>query len=198
VDNPARVAEYQDRIKDRREQLRAEVAAFLPAGGPFVLEIGSGHGHFLAGFAGANPGRVCLGVDLQQERVNRARRKRDRAGLRNLHFLRGDVAMLLEVLPSGAQADLIFVLFPDPWPKLRHHKHRTMQPAFLHALAAKTLPGAMLCFRTDYEPYFRDVEEIFRSHPDWTPDPGAVWPYELATVFQERAAAYHSLIVRRR
>ena len=108
MDNPARVAEFRARLKDRRDQLQAEVAGILPPGSRFVLEIGSGHGHFLTAFTQANPDRQCVGIDLQLERVARANRKRDRAKLPNLHFLRGDVAMLLEVLPPGVLADLIF------------------------------------------------------------------------------------------
>ncbi len=197
MDNSERTAEYRTRLGERRDKLQAEIAAILPHGGPFVLEVGSGHGHFLNAFAEANPARVCVGIDLQQERVVRSLRKRDRAKLKNLHFLRGDVAMLLEVLPAGALADLIFVLFPDPWPKLRHHKHRTMQAHFLQTLAARTLPGSHLCFRTDFEPYFRDVEATLKTHPDWELVQ-APWPFELPTVFQERAEAFHSLIAQRR
>ncbi|MEN9662132.1 MAG: hypothetical protein RL324_1081 [Verrucomicrobiota bacterium] len=173
------------------------MSAILPHGGPFVLEVGSGHGHFLTAFAEANPGRVCVGIDLEQDRVTRSVRKRDRAKLGNLNFLRGDAAMLLEVLPAEAAADLIFVLFPDPWPKLRHHKHRIMQAHFLTSLANKTLPGSQLCFRTDFEPYFRAVEETIRAHPNWTLA-DAPWPFELSTVFQQRAAVFHSLVALRR
>lgn len=173
------------------------MAAILPQGGPFVLEVGSGHGHFLTAFAEANPGRICVGIDLERDRVTRSLRKRDRAKLRNLGFLQGDAAMLLEILPTGATADLIFVLFPDPWPKLRHHKNRIMQGPFLTSLASKTLPGSHLCFRTDFEPYFRDVEETIRAHPDWALA-NAAWPFELPTVFQQRAEVYHSLVAQRR
>jgi tRNA (guanine-N7-)-methyltransferase len=197
VDNPARTAAFRAELDDRREKLRAEVAAILPPGSRYVLEIGSGHGHFLTAFAEANPGRRCVGIDLQLERVTRALRKRDRGALANLHFLRGDVAMLLEVMPEGVLADLIFVLFPDPWPKARHHKHRTMQDPFLQTLAARTLSGSHLCFRTDFEPYFRDVEATLRGHRDWE-RVDAPWPFELTTVFQQRAESYHSLIARRR
>jgi tRNA (guanine-N7-)-methyltransferase len=197
VENAARTAEYRARLDERRGKLRAEMSAILPHGGPFVLEVGSGHGHFLTAFAEANPGRVCVGIDLEQDRVTRSVRKRDRAKLGNLNFLRGDAAMLLEVLPAEAAADLIFVLFPDPWPKLRHHKHRIMQGHFLTSLANKTLPGSQLCFRTDFEPYFRAVEETIRAHPDWTLA-DAPWPFELSTVFQQRAAVFHSLVTLRR
>jgi tRNA (guanine-N7-)-methyltransferase len=105
--------------------------------------------------------------------------------------------MLLDVLPEDVLTDLIFVLFPDPWPKLRHHKHRILQDPFLERLAAKTLPGARLCFRTDFEPYFLDVAAMLKTHRDWALAEDT-WPFELPTVFQQRAATYHSLIARRR
>ena len=197
MENAARTAEYRARLVERRAKLQAELAAILPHGGPFALEVGSGHGHFLTAFAEANPGRICVGIDLEKERVTRSLRKRDRAKLKNLHFLQGDATMLLEVLPPGAAADLIFVLFPDPWPKLRHHKHRILQTQFLTSLANKTLPGSHLCFRTDFEPYFRDAEETIRAHGDWTLV-SAPWPFELPTVFQQRAEAFHSWVAQRR
>ena len=55
--------------------------------------------------------------------------------------------------------------------------------------------GARLCFRTDYEPYFRETESVIASHPDWdiAAEP---WPFEQVTVFQSRAAQHFSLIAR--
>jgi tRNA (guanine-N7-)-methyltransferase len=72
-----------------------------------------------------------------------------------------------------------------------------MQAHFLTSLANKALSGIHLCFRTDFEPYFRDVEETIRAHPDWALV-DAVWPFELPTVFQQRAAIFHSLVAQRR
>jgi tRNA (guanine-N7-)-methyltransferase len=123
-------------------------------------------------------------------------RKRDRAKLAHLHFLQAEAALFLEALPATARFSTLFILFPDPWPKLRHHKHRILQPEFLTAAAAHAAPGCQLCFRTDHLPYFQSALGVARAHPDWriTEEP---WPFEHETVFQSRAASFHSFIARR-
>ena len=186
--------EFLEHVTQRRTALRAEVAALLPAGGRIVLEIGSAHGHFLVRYAGENPPKVCLGVDLRGERVERAKRKADRAQLPNCHFIRAEARELIECLPDGISFAEIWVLFPDPWPKKRHHKNRLLQPAFFDFLARWTQPGARLYFRTDYAEYFHEVAAFLPGLKTWQPDPAAPWPMEHETVFQARAPSYQSLV----
>lgn len=85
----------------------------------------------------------------------------------------------------------------DPWPKLRHHKHRIIQPDFLSTVARRTEASARLCFRTDFEPYFEDAHATIDRHADWQVVDES-WPFEHETVFQRRASAYQSLIARTR
>lgn len=197
MDNPIRTAEHLDRITKRRNDLRGTVAHLLPSPCHFVCEIGCGHGHFLAAFAAAHIDRVCVGIDISRERIDRAIRKRDRAKLANLHFLQADAGDFLGALPAKATISDLYVLFPDPWPKRRHHKNRLLQPEFLHAVAERVGKGARLYFRTDYEPYFRAAKSLLNDHPDWkiTADP---WPFEQVTVFQSRAVHHYSLVAGRR
>jgi len=193
------LAGHLGRIAARRQGLAAELASVLGSDSRFVWEIGAGHGHFLTSFAQAHPEKLCLGVDLRLERVERAERKRERAALANLHFLRGDAELFLDALPPGAAIEMVFMLFPDPWPKLRHHKHRLLKPAFLTALAARCEPGAPFYFRTDFEPYFAEVKSLLSEDPSWRLEPDdTVWPWTESTVFQERAPTFHSLVARRR
>jgi tRNA (guanine-N7-)-methyltransferase len=98
--------------------LHEQLARLLPDRA-FVWELGCGHGHFLTAYAAAHPDQLCLGVDLSGERVARAQRKQHRAQLENLYFLRADARLFLEALPPTAKCSAIYVLFPDPWPKLR-------------------------------------------------------------------------------
>jgi tRNA (guanine-N7-)-methyltransferase len=90
----------------------------------------------------------------------------------------------------------LFILFPDPWPKQRHHKHRILRPDFLAKSARRAAADCRLCFRTDFGPYFTAAHRTVTMHPDWrlTDDP---WPFEFATVFQRRAPEYRSFIARR-
>ena len=192
--SPAHLAE----LASRRVALGAELARFIPSGASLVLELGCGHGHFLAAYAAAHRDRLCVGVDQDVDRIRRASRKQARARLANLHFVRAEARMSLETLPPGSTLSAIYVLFPDPWPKRRHHKNRLLQPDFLRELAAKAGEGALLCFRTDYEPYFREVEAWLRGDPGWNLAPEVPWPFEEPTVFQNRASGHHSLVAMRR
>jgi len=180
----------------RLAALQAECAE-LWGGWPaaITLEIGCGHGHFLTAYAQTNPAEHCLGVGFVGDRGARARKKARRAGRANLAFFHADAALLLEALPPAVRLQRIFVLFPDPWPKRRHHKNRILQAPFLQQLAGRALPGALLCFRTDFEPYFREVESLLSNHPAWRPEQ-APWPFEFETVFQSRAETHHSLVAR--
>jgi tRNA (guanine-N7-)-methyltransferase len=189
--------EYRDHIRTRRRLLREKCAALLAAQPAFVWEIGCGHGHFLTGYAAEHGDRLCLGIDVIHERIERAERKRARAHLTNLHFLHADSSDFLAALPANAVFMEIYVLFPDPWPKRRHWKNRLIDAAFLQAAARRTGQGSRLYFRTDHEPYFLEVAALLQAHPAWQTRPNALWPFELPTVFQKRASLYHSLVAER-
>lgn len=192
MDNPIRTAAHIARVTQRRHSLKEQLAVLFPRPISIVWEVGCGHGHFLAAFAAAHPEVVCVGVDISVDRIRRATRKRDRAKLANLHFINAEARDFLDSLPEGVTFSAIYVLFPDPWPKRRHHKNRIMQPGFLSVVATRSTPDTRLHFRTDYEPYFRDTELVVREHPAWKPR-SEPWPFEQETVFQSRAPVHHSL-----
>ncbi len=178
----------------RRAALRAELAGALPpAPSAIVLEIGCGNGHFLTAYAGAHPDAWCIGIDLKLDRIGKALRKRDRATLANLHFLRCTADDFLAELPAAIRLRDIYVLFPDPWPKKRHHKNRLINPGFLDTLADRAGQGCRLFFRTDYRPYFDEAAAVIAAHARWRPLPPASFPFEHETIFQSRAPVYHSL-----
>jgi tRNA (guanine-N7-)-methyltransferase len=184
-------------MEQRRNNLHAHLAAILSPGTAFVWEIGCGHGHFLTAYAQAHPEKMCVGIDITNERIERANRKRDRARLPNLHFVRAEARLFIEVLTDGVKLSDIYLLFPDPWPKQRHHKHRIMQSDFLSAVARRAGEQSRLYFRTDFRPYFEDAHVVLDGHPDWSlaEEP---WPFEHETVFQNRVASHYSLIARLR
>ncbi|MEO7413272.1 MAG: tRNA (guanosine(46)-N7)-methyltransferase TrmB [Opitutaceae bacterium] len=188
---------YDSRVEARIEALRARVQAVMPLSGRFVWEVGCGHGHFLTAFAANHPDLTCLGIDIVSDRIERARRKARRAKLPNLHFLIAEAGEFLEALPLTAKFSSVYILFPDPWPKRRHHKNRLMQSPFLNAAAEKGEPGAPLYFRTDFAPYFTQAKTAVQATHDWQLV-DETWPFETDTVFQARASTYFSLVARKR
>ena len=184
-------------MADRREGLRATLLEILPRPPTFVWEVGCGHGHFLAAFAAAHPDRHCVGIDISSDRITRANRKRERARLGNLQFVLADADDFLGEMPRECRFSAIYILFPDPWPKRRHHKNRVLKPAFLTAAAAAAGKGTPLFFRTDHEGYFRDATAAIRAHPEWKLSDLTLLPFEEPTVFQKRAAGHFTLVATR-
>ena len=186
---------HQSRLASLRPRLETLFQTPLPV----TLEIGSGHGHYLTAYAQAQPDRFCIGIDLLPERLARSTRKSERAALANIVWLHAEASLFLEAIPAKALLNEVFILFSDPWPKRRHWKNRVLQAEFLSTLAAKCAPDARLCFRTDHGDYFAQAKEFTAQHPDWILAPEEPWPFEVATVFQKRAADGHqSYIARRR
>lgn len=189
-------AGYREVLQQRRAELHAELAPMDLHKAPFTWELGCGHGHFLTAYAEAHPDKLCIGIDIVSERIQRALRKRDRAKLGNLFFVRAEASLFLETLSAGAVFAELFILFPDPWPKVRHHKHRVIQPKFLSAAARRATPNGQLCFRTDSRAYFEHAHGVLAGHPSWQFSTEA-WPFEFRTVFQSRASEFQSLVARR-
>jgi tRNA (guanine-N7-)-methyltransferase len=183
---------YLSLISDRRKVLADAVSGVFDGDAQFVWEIGSGHGHFLTAYAAQHRDAVCVGIDIIGDRVERALRKRNRAGLQRLHFFHAEARLFLETLPPKATIARVFVLFPDPWPKTRHHKHRVIQPEFLALLRTRMRSDAELFFRTDHRAYFDYAKATLTKQPGWrlTDSP---WPFEYESVFQQRAPVHYSL-----
>ena len=193
----SRESEFQFVLAGRRRELAALFAQIFARRNTFTWEVGAGHGHFLTAYAAAHPEELCIGIDIVGERIERALRKRDRAKLDNLEFIQAEARLFLEVLPPSIQIGRTFVLFPDPWPKVRQRKHRIMQTEFLRNLAAQSRDDARIHFRTDFFPYFDSVCATVARDPLWM-EADEAWPFEFTTVFQSRAVAHRSLTLRRR
>ena len=182
---------------NRLTELRALLAPLLQTQLPLTLEIGSGHGHYLTAYAEAHPQKLCIGIDIIGDRLERSARKSARAALTNIAWVHAEVTLFLEALPAETRLAEIFLLFSDPWPKRRHWKNRVFQPEFLTLLASRSAAGARLCFRTDHEEYFDYAQKIAVAHAEWSVAE-EVWPFELSSVFQERAENGHQSFIARR
>jgi len=193
VENAHRTAFYHSQLDERQSQLRALSAELFAGNKACVLEIGCGHGHFLNKYASTYNEKFCLGLDIISDRIDRARRKQQRGCLNNLHFLHANAEEFLVAAPAGLRFLDVYVLFPDPWPKRRHHKNRLLQPDFLSRLQPMMAQGSRLFFRTDDKEYYASSEEILNEHPGWALGAGT-WPFECETVFQQRADTYFSLV----
>jgi tRNA (guanine-N7-)-methyltransferase len=158
------------------------------------LEIGFGAGEHLAAQAEQHPGIGFIGCEVFENGIARLIGKIARQGLDNIRVFADDARLLLDCL-RPASIGRVFILFPDPWPKQRHHKRRLVAPATLDRLASVMQPGAELRLATDDRDYLLWMLEHVTAHPDfaWAARTSADWreraPDWPATRYEEKARA---------
>ncbi len=134
-----------------------------------------------------------MGIDLISRRIRLANDKRTKRYLNNLLFLKAEGVEMLDAMPSAVRLEGVFVIFPDPWPKKRHHRRRLMQVEYLNKLAHRTVAGGKLYFRTDSPDYFQWTVEKLIQHPDWDLTEELNWPFATTTYFQQLMESFYSL-----
>lgn len=142
---------------------------------PLEIDLGCGKGTFLVEMARRFPERRFIGVERQIERVRKTGRKAAGLAVPNAVIVRAECLRLLEALPD-ARVDHIHLLFPDPWPKRRHHPRRLVQRPFLEAACAILKPHGLLDLVTDHPDYAawmrREVDRFGRFEKlPWPEDP---------------------------
>jgi tRNA (guanine-N7-)-methyltransferase len=167
---PAQAALLRDLLPALAIELSDEDAVldprplFDPATREIWLEIGFGGGEHLAALAAANPAIGFIGCEPFVNGVAKLLALITRDGLRNVRIHTGDARLLLAALAPRA-IGRAFVLFPDPWPKVRHHKRRIVAPETLDLLARALVPGAELRLATDDADYASWMLDHAGRHP---------------------------------
>ena len=160
-------------------------------GRPVWLEIGFGGGEHMVHQAAANPGVGIIGAEPYINGVAMLLGKIRRAGVANLAVHPGDARDLMDVLPE-ASIERAFLLYPDPWPKKRHHRRRFVTQEHLEPLARAMKPGAMLRIATDIGDYVRQsLQEVPNAGFEWLAERPDDWrrPWDdwLATRYEIKA-----------
>lgn len=138
--------------------------------GAKALEIGFGNGESLVDLAGANPTMDFIGVEVHEPGIGHCLMKAHAAGVRNLRIIMHDaIEVLRQQIPDAGLAR-INLLFPDPWPKKRHHKRRIVQLSFLGLAARKLAPGGSLHIATDWQNYAEHIDSIIAASDDFRVD----------------------------
>jgi tRNA (guanine-N7-)-methyltransferase len=130
-----------------------------------VVEIGFGNGDHLAALAASHPQQDHLGIEVHRPGVGRLLLAIHERGLRNLRIVCHDAVAVLEEQIPPRSLDEVLILFPDPWPKKRHHKRRLIQSAFVAMLTERLKAGGMLRLATDWQPYAEQMLEVLDAVP---------------------------------
>ena len=127
---------------------------------PHVLEIGLGMGDALAEMALAHPEKDYLGVEVYRPGVGALLNKLVESNVTNVRVITEDIKAVLQQMIRDNTLDAVFVFFPDPWPKKRHHKRRLIQLPFVELLRDKLKSGGVLHMATDWEDYARHMMRV--------------------------------------
>ena len=163
---------------------------------PLEIEVGCGKGKFLTSRAAENPNCDFLGIERMLERVRLFDGKCRRGNIANAHVLRLEALYTFHYLLPAHHARKVYVFFPDPWPKKKHHTHRLFGPLFRAALWKRLKIGGKLEFATDHQEYFNEVCEGFAADGRFQrvepmERPKSVWT-EFETMFREQGLPIYS------
>jgi tRNA (guanine-N7-)-methyltransferase len=156
---------------------------------PTDVEIGSGKGKFLCELAARRPDRNLLAVERSPKYHRLCCERAARRGLGNVRVLCTTGEDLLFRLLAETSVSELFVLFPDPWPKKRHHKRRLIRAEVVAAMARVLRPGSRLLVKSDHAAYAEVIAEVLAAAGGLAPvDPAAAFADLPLTGFEQKYA----------
>ena len=155
-------------LEDARAGNGDRLRAALATACPLEIEIGYGRGDFLLDRARRHPQTLLLGYEVSTKATRLMLPRLERYHTANVWLSDDDCRFNLPRVVANGRADLIHILFPDPWWKNQYHNKRLFSPPFVDLLAAKLRPGALLHFKSDVQEYGEWVRYLVEDHPEFT------------------------------
>jgi tRNA (guanine-N7-)-methyltransferase len=143
----------------------------------FILDIGCAKGAWAVGMCSHDSSINILGLEIRRPMVDWCIAGKQRAGLKNVHFLAAnanvDLNYILDsVKANGVKVSTVTIQFPDPQFKVRHQKRRVVNETFVESLAQQMEPGSMFFMQTDIETLAHEIVDFFVHSKMFTPAPG--------------------------
>lgn len=133
--------DYQDEVLDLDEVFGRYA--------PRMLDIGTGMGEATLGLAQQNPDNDYLAVEVHRPGIGRLLYSIAAHGISNIRIINHDIVDVVNRQLPEESLTSIYIHFPDPWPKKRHHKRRLVQPGFVNRLTALMKTEGQLYLATD-------------------------------------------------
>jgi tRNA (guanine-N7-)-methyltransferase len=164
---------------------------------PLHVDLGCGDGSFLCALAKRMPDKNFLGIERLLNRVRSSARKA--AALDNVRLLRVESSYAVRYLLPGESVERFYLLFPDPWPKRRHHRRRIVTPDFLSSIHTAVQKDGSMYIATDDVDYLGKIKEIVESDSGFAISDADVDlpPSRFGLVFRQKGAPIHSLLLRK-
>jgi tRNA (guanine-N7-)-methyltransferase len=164
---------------------------------PVHVDLGCGDGSFICALAQRIPNKNFLGIERLLNRVRTSARRA--ATLDNVRLLRVESSYAVRYLLPGESVERFYLLFPDPWPKRRHHRRRIVTEDFLVSIHAALEKNGSIYIATDDVDYFERIKELADSNPSFAIDDADVDlpPSKFGLIFRKKGALIHSLALRK-
>lgn len=179
--------------------LGAQLTGAFGREAPRLVDVGIGSGGATVAWALAHPDHDVVAFEVHPPSLVAALIAVDESGLTNVRVAEADVRTLLDRAAPGDVGHLR-LLFPDPWPKRRHHHRRLVDAAFLARLGQVVPADGTFHLATDWDGYAAEVGALLGDDPGWLLVDGAaptrpVTPYERIGLDAGRAVT--DLVARR-
>ena len=169
---------------------------------PLEVELGAGDGSFFAEMVRRYPERNFLAVERLYNRMQKIGRKMARFAAGNARLMQIESHYLVRYLLPPESVTTFHIMFPDPWPKRRHHANRLIQTDFLDAVHRALIPCGELRLTTDNLPYFEHMRAVFEPHPGFAEEPwepGEDYPQtDFERVFRARGLPIYRALLRKK
>ncbi len=130
---------------------------------PRILEIGFGNGETLAEIAKNHPDNDYLGIEVHRPGVGHLLQRIEEQGITNLRVMSEDAVEIMEKQIPDGSLDALYLFFPDPWHKKKHHKRRQVNPAWAQLVRRKLKLGGRLHMATDWENYAEQMRDVLNA-----------------------------------
>ena len=141
--------------------------AFLNPDKKLIADVGFGSGESLLFMANKYQEANFVGIEVYSSGIGSALNQIQKNKLTNLKIIEADVFQLLETNIADDTFDGVVFLYPDPWPKRKHHKRRLLSEGFLSLLYDKVTTNGLVFCKTDWENYYYQIKEGFSADDRW-------------------------------
>ena len=164
---------------------------------PFHVDLGCGDGSFLCALAQETPSKNFLGIERLLGRIRSAARKA--ATVSNVRLLRMESSYAVRYLLPAGSVETFYLLFPDPWPKRRHHRRRIVTLDFLSSVHDALKKNGIIYVATDHLDYLEKIKTIARSNPGFAVAEVDVDlpPSRFGIIFRQKSVPIHWLELRK-
>ena len=138
-----------------------DFTALFPDKGPVYAEIGFGTGEFILQTARNRGKDNFIGVEVYRQGAGKLLSLLGAEKIQNVRIINGDAAEIFSTIIPTLSLSGIHIMFPDPWPKKKHHKRRLLSETFCGVLHGSLTDGGYLWIATDWEDYANQIEFIF-------------------------------------